>query len=414
MNKDFYINKRKKILDSVDDNSIVVLFSGKAPLRSADQNYRFTPNRNFYYLTGLERENFILLISKRKNKIKETLFIEKPNKELEKWLGFKMRKDEANEISGIEDIKYVNSFNEFFNSIVSKNDFKNLYLDLERRAFETKDTEAIKFSDKVVKRYPYLNINNLYNDLSLLRMIKSTEEIKEIQRAIAITKEGIKNLMKNSKPGIKEYQLEAYFDFTIKSLGAKENAFNTIAASGKNATILHYEDNKGELKDNDLILFDLGVEHNYYCSDISRTFPVNGNFTKRQKDIYNLVLKAEIQTIKEAKPGLTLKELNEITKKILAEGCMKLGILNNEKEISKYYYHGVSHFLGLDTHDVGDYERKLEPGMVITVEPGLYIAEENIGIRIEDDILITEDGSKNLSENIIKTVEEIENFMGEA
>ncbi|MTI66646.1 MAG: aminopeptidase P family protein [Firmicutes bacterium] len=412
MNKEFFINKRKKILDSVDDNSIVVLFSGKAPLRSADQNYRFTPNRNFYYLTGLERENFILLISKRKNKIKETLFIEKSNKELEKWLGFKMRKDEAKEISGIEDIKYVNSFNEFFNSLVLKYDFRNLYLDLERRSFETKDTEAIKFSNQVVKRYPYLNINNLYNDLSLLRMIKSTEEIKEIQKAIGITKEGIKNLMKNSKPGIKEYQLEAYFDFTIKSLGAKENAFNTIAASGKNATILHYEDNKGELRNNELILFDLGVEHNYYCSDISRTFPVNGKFTKRQKEIYNLVLKAEIQTIKEAKPGLTLKELNEITKKILTDGCMKLGILNNEKEISKYYYHGVSHFLGLDTHDVGDYERKLEPGMVITVEPGLYIAEENIGIRIEDDILITEDGSKNLSENIIKTVEEIEDLMG--
>ena len=411
LDKGFFANNRQKVMDKLEEGSLLVLFSGEAPQRSADQAYEYCVNRNFYYLTGLEREKFILLITKKKGQVKEYLFIEESNPDLEKWIGKRMRPEVAKEISGIDDIKYLKDFKDFLNGMLLRVDFEYLYLDLERRGWDAIETPAIQFSKGVSENYPYLRIKNAHPVIAGFRVIKSDEEIVEMKKAIDITKEGIESLMKNAKAGVKEYQLEAYFDFTIKSLGAKTKAFKTIAASGNNATVLHYEDNHSEIGQNDLILFDLGAEYNNYCADISRTFPVNGAFTDRQKEIYNIVLKAELETMKAIKPGLPLKELNNITKKVLAEECKKIGLIKEDSEISKYYYHGVSHYLGLDTHDVGDYDVNLTPGMVLTVEPGLYIEEENIGIRIEDDVLVTEDGFENLSQGIIKTVEEIESFM---
>lgn len=410
MDNKFFINNRKKLYEKIKDNSIIILFSGTAPYRSADQKYKFTPNRNFYYLTGLDRENFTLIISKKNNQYFEEIFIEKNDPILEKWIGKKMGVEEVKEKSGIAKVSYIDNFNERLNKILLVDYYEYLYLDLEKREYTT-DTLAISYSKSISSNYPYLKIENIYYLLSNLRMIKYDDEIENIKKAINYTKEGIKALMENSKPGLYEYQLESYFDFTIKNLGCMEKSFKTIAASGKNATILHYEDNNNVINDNELILFDLGCEYEYYCSDISRTFPSNGKFSDRQKEIYNIVLKAEMETIKYVKPGLTLKQLNEFTKKILIEECKKIGLIKEDNEINKYYYHSVSHFLGLDTHDVGDYNRKLEPGMVITIEPGLYIEEEKIGIRIEDDILITKDGCINLSEDIIRTVDEIEAFM---
>lgn len=411
MNKEIFEVNRKKLLDEISDNSIVILFSGEAPNRSADQGYKYAPNRNFYYMTGLEREKFILMITKRNEKISEKIFIEKSDPQLEKWIGKRMSKEEAQSLSGINEINFIESFEDTFNNLLLRSSFENIYLDLEKRGYNAINTISQNFALDLVKKYPYLKINDVYPKISDLRMIKTDEEIKNIKEAIKHTKLGIESLMNNSKPGLMEYQLEAYYDFTIKSNGINEKSFKTIAAAGKNATVLHYEDNNCLLNDGDLILFDLGCEYNNYCSDISRTFPINGKFSERQKQIYNIVLKAEIETIKAAKPGITTRELNEITKKVLSEECIKIGLIKEESELSKYYYHGVSHYLGLDTHDVGDYERKLEPGMVITVEPGLYIEEEGIGIRIEDDILITEEGFINLSEDIIKSIDDIEEFM---
>jgi len=248
-------------------------------------------------------------------------------------------------------------------------------------------------------------------EIAALRLIKSEEEIELIREAIDITDKGIKALMINSKAGMKEYELEAYFDFTLKSNGVTDYAFHTIAAGGKNATILHYHENNSELKNDELVLFDLGAQYKYYNADISRTFPVNGKFTERQKQVYNVVLRAQEAVTAIAKPGILFSVLNETAKKVLTEGCIELGLIKETSELSKYYFHGVSHYLGLDTHDVGSRDIELRPGMVFTNEPGLYIEEENIGIRIEDDILITEDGCENLSKQIIKTVEEIEEFM---
>ena len=197
----------------------------------------------------------------------------------------------------------------------------------------------------------------------------------------------------------------------MKSSGVTDYAFHTIAACGKNATVLHYNENNSELEDGKLVLFDLGAQYKYYNADISRTFPVSGKFTQRQKQIYNVVLRAQEAVTAIARPGILFSVLNETATKVLAEGCKELGLIKEDSELFKYYFHGVSHYLGLDTHDVGSRDMELKPGMVFTNEPGLYIEEENIGIRIEDNILITESGSENLSKQIIKTVEEIEAFM---
>ncbi len=411
MNKDFYINTRKKIMNNIEDNSLLVLFSGTAPHKSADAEYDFIVNKNFFYMVGTEREKFVLLIERRNNKLKETLFIDKVTPLEEKWTGFRMTEEEAKSISGIENIKPVNGFTDYLNSLLFNDDFSRVYLDLERRGWDSDETKALTLAKDIREKYPHISIKNAYNIIANSRMIKTEAEIDMIKKAIEITNHGIQRMMKNSKPGMMEYQLEAYFDFELKTLGAKRHSFNTIAASGKNAIVLHYGENSCEMKDGDLILFDLGAEYNNYCADISRTFPVNGKFTERQKEIYDIVLKSQLETIKAVKPGIPFKELNNVTKKVLIEECKRIGLIKEDDEISKYYYHGVSHYLGLDTHDVGDREADLAPGMVLTIEPGLYIEEEGIGIRIEDNVVVTEQGCENLSKDIIKTVEEIESFM---
>lgn len=411
MDKLFFTKNRRNLMDKIEDNSLVVMFAGNAPLKSADENYNFTPNRNFYYLTGIDRENMLLLMSKRNNKVEETLFIEKSDPILAKWVGEKMSGEEAKGISGIESTEYVEAFNGNIHKYLNSNNFNKLYLNLEKMNFDSPASKAHEFAKTVTEKYPYVKIDNVFPLISALRTIKSDEEVEYIKEAIEITKEGIKNIMKNAGPGMMEYELEAYFDFTIKSKGIKDYAFNTIAASGKNATVLHYGKNHAKTNDNDLILFDLGAQYRYYNADITRTFPVNGKFTERQKLLYNIVLKAQSEVIQMMKPGVQFKALNEKCREILAQECIGIGLIKEAGELSKYYYHGVSHYLGLDTHDVGDREAVLEKGMVLTVEPGLYIEEEGIGIRIEDDVLITEDGHDVLSKNFLKKVEEIEEFM---
>ncbi len=411
MKKELFIKNRKNLCDKLEENSVTLMFAGEAPFKSADETYAFTPNRNFYYLTGIDREKMILMLVKRNGKVEETLFIEKNDPVMARWVGEKMPEAEAKEISGIEDVKFVEEFEDTFGSILDRAKINDLCLDLERQQFHISMSTSQRFAKVVMERYPYLTIKNIFHEIASLRLIKSEEEIELIRVAIDITDKGIKALMKNSKAGMREYELEAYFDFTLKSNGVTDYAFHTIAAGGKNATILHYHENNCELEDGKLVLFDLGAQYKYYNADISRTFPVNGKFTERQKQVYNVVLRAQEAVTEIAKPGIMFSVLNQTAKKVLAEGCIELGLIKEDSELSKYYFHGVSHYLGLDTHDVGSRDIELKPGMVFTNEPGLYIEEENIGIRIEDDILITEDGCENLSKQIIKTVEEIEEFM---
>ena len=239
-------------------------------------------------------------------------------------------------------------------------------------------------------------------------MVKSPAEVNEIQEAINKTNMGLKAILKKIRPGLYEYQLSSLFYYTIQDYDHSELSFPTICASGENATTLHYPFANSLIKDNDLVLFDLGSQNNFYCGDISRTYPASGAFTEQQKEIYKVVLNCNKEIIKAIKPGVTLKELNALASEILAKGLLNLGIIQNESEIKKYYFHSIGHHLGLDTHDPSDRDLPLVPGNVITDEPGVYIKELGIGIRIEDDILVTEDGSYNLSNSIIKEVNDIE------
>ncbi|WP_304681516.1 aminopeptidase P family protein [uncultured Clostridium sp.] len=416
MIKNIYKINRNNLLDKIKDNSMVILFAGKAIQKTGDQNYPFTPNRNFYYLTGIKEEEHILVMSKINGVKSSKLYIKDINLELEKWNGKTIRKEEAIEVSAVDEVKFKSQFDADIHGMITMKEEINLYLDLERLGLNGNEKISHKFANEIVIKYPQVRVNNIYSKIGELRLRKSDEEVEKIKKAIEITKSSIERLMTEARIGMKEYELEAYFDFNCKLKGATDLAFTTIAAAGKNATTLHYIDNNAELKDNDLILFDLGAEYNCYNADISRTFPVNGKFTVRQKEVYNSVLKVNEEIIKSIKPGMRYKDINEKATDLIADECIKLGLIEDKKDVKKYYYHSIGHSLGMDTHDIETPHRDItfEPGVVFTVEPGIYIEEEGIGIRIEDDILVTEDGAINLSSDIIKTVDEIEAFMKKA
>lgn len=403
--------RRQQLGANIKDDSLIILFSGEAPVSSADQRYEYTPQRNFYYLTNIDRPKMVYVLRKMNGVVEDYLFIETVTEVEEKWTGKRLSKEEAHALSGIKNILPESELRSVLGRWLLNDDFENVYLDLERGSYNHSDTIQIEFAKELKEKYPFVHIQNIYHHITKLRLIKSEDEITNMRTAIEKTRIGIERLMKASKPEMREYQLEAHYDFAIKTEGVKKTSFHTIAASGVNATVLHYDKNDDVCKDGDLILFDLGCEWNYYCSDISRTFPVNGKFSDRQRDVYQAVLDAQLATIEIIKPGVSMAEVNEFARKKLAEGCKKLGLIKYDEEVSRYYYHGIGHYLGLDTHDVGGRGGVLQPGMVITIEPGLYIAEEGIGIRIEDDILVTKDGYENLSKDIIKSIEDIEAFM---
>jgi Xaa-Pro aminopeptidase len=416
MTSEMYSERRKALSKALDNHSTVLLFSGTAPHKSEDVDYTYTPNRNFYYLTGITRPNMILMLTKQGESVTETLFIEEANPVLEKWIGRRMTVAEAKAVSGINSVYFLDSFEAQLGRHLARKRCDAVYLDLGRASWQQPLSKAHEFAAELTRKHPYLQIRNVHRELANLRLIKSEEEINNIRKAIDITRQGIENLLANAKPGMMEYELEAYYDFPLKLNGVKEPGFTSIIASGQNGVILHYEENDQQTKDGDLVLLDLGAQYKYYSADISRTFPVNGKFTERQKQIYNIVLNAEEELIAAVKPGVTWKQLNDLAKRLLADGLKSLGLIQDDAEISRYYYHSVGHQLGLNVHDVTtlDENDPLQPGMVITIEPGLYIEEESIGIRIEDDVLVTENGQENLSKHILKTVEDIETFMAKA
>jgi len=404
-------SRRQKIGQSIKDNSLVIILSGVAPVTTGDQFYEYTPHRNFFYLTNIDRPKMAYVMKKLNGVVEDYLFIEQVSELEEKWSGKRLTKEEAQENSGIKNIMTSTELHLTLGRWLLNEEVEQAYFDLERGSYEHGDTVQISFAKELQRQYPFLQLKNIYPQLTKLRLIKSEAEITNIRTAIDKTRIGIERMMKASKPGLLEYQLEAHYNFAIKTEGVKKTSFHTIAASGPNATILHYENNDQVCQDGDLILFDLGCEWNNYCSDISRTFPVNGKFNPRQREVYQAVLDVQEAVIAMIKPGVTFEELNHFAKASLATACQKLGLIEKEEDVVNYYYHNIGHYLGLNTHDVGGRGGTLQPGMVITVEPGLYIAEEGIGIRIEDDILVTDKGSENLSAEIIKSVAEIEAFM---
>lgn len=411
-----YQTRREKLMEGLEGPCMVCVFSGLAPMRSLDEDYPFSVDRNFYYLTGIERENMVLVLKKTySGKVSQELYIEPYDEYLAKWVGGRMKADEAKEISGIETIVSIDRFHEKMNGFLDSNRGTgkiHVYLDLWRYKEGQAATEAHKFAGRLQRYYPYVAIDELYGRMAAMRCTKSEAELDLMRKAQITTQKAIEEMMKYAHPGINECELEGAFDFALMKQGVREHAFPSIVAGGARATTLHYRENNQEIQDGDLVLIDLGSTEGHYCADISRTFPVNGKFTERQKEIYNTVLEAQRIVIEKARAGMTYDDLNQMVIDFYESRLDELGLRREGKTVRDYYYHGVSHGLGLDTHDIDtEKEHVLKPGMVITVEPGLYIAEEGIGVRIENDILITEDKAEDLSAGILKTVEEIEAWM---
>ncbi len=409
MNQSFYINNRAKFAQTMEENSVMLLLSGHTFRKTGDQDYPFSVDRSFLYMTGIDQADVKLLLCKTAEGVKEYLFLEENDPVRCKWIGMKLTKEEATALSGVESVSYLSEFDAIFQGLF-ENGASVLYLDF--NGFAPKYPTVLgTFKKRFEEEHPDVAVKDANRDLIFLRMYKTAEEVEEIKKSIATTKGALESVMKSMRPGLYEYQIESYFDFYIKYNGQKTTSFDTICATGKNATVLHYTNNNSVIADGDLVQFDLGCETNHYISDISRAYPANGKFTARQKAVYEEVLNCNKRCAEFLKPGVTFKEYNEFANSILIEGMKKLGLIEKDEDFRKYYWHSVGHSIGLDTHDPSLREEIFKPGMIVSDEPGIYIEEEGIGIRIEDDILITETGSENLSKEIIKEVADIEAFM---
>lgn len=409
-----YNKRRQTVFDRMADNSIAVLYSGIEHHVSADEYDLFTAhaNRNFFYLTGLRRDKMALVLDKAAAEPKTTLFIEEADPSMERWYGRKVTVDEAKELSGIDNVRFIDELDGALDMIMTREDVYTAYFDTYRHQKEDLPDYNVVKANEFKTAYPGVSIRNLFPFVAEQRMQKDEDEIALTKEAIKLTDTALKNVLANLKPGMFEYEAQADFEYSIRRNGAEWTAFPTIAGSGMNGTMLHYETNQDMMEDGSLLLMDLGARVRGYNSDITRTYPVNGKYTERQRQVYDIVLEANRTVLKEAKPGMTTVDLNNICKKVLAAGCIRLGLIEKEEEISRYYMHGVSHHLGIDVHDVTvDSNKKLRPGAIISDEPGLYIDEWEIGIRIEDDLLITEDGAVCLSEEIMRDADEIEAYM---
>lgn len=413
--KKYFINRREKLIATLPDGCVALLFSGTKKVMSNDLYYPFVVDKNFYYLTGIDEDNCIYMLIKGESSYKELYFTEERSKEKEKWIGSRMKKEDITEISGLDKIYSLDDFDRVLSSYLNSNnqsvfgDIDAIYFNLAGKSLDEIDTVDAKYAKRIKETYPKVFIRNLFNNIAKLRQIKDDLEIGSIINAISVTKDGIYEMMKNAKSCDYEYEVEAFYQYVLKKNNTSES-FKTICASGINSTILHYEENNSQIDKDSLILCDLGSLRNNYASDISRTFPKNGKFTDMQRKIYEVVLETNKKCIEFLKPGVSRMDYETLARDTLANGLMALNIINEKDDIDKYYYHSVGHLLGLDVHDVGKFE-EFKEGMVVTCEPGLYIPELKIGVRIEDDILITKDGSKNLSKDIIKEIVDIETLM---
>jgi len=415
-----YKKRRDTLVKNLSNDSVTVLFSAENKTRSNDTSYPYRQNSNFYYLSGFKEDNACLVFIKTKKETKSILFVQKKDEVDELWNGKRLGKAQAKKRFLVDSIKLSENFFSEMKEVLK--DRKHLYYD-----FNSLDKKVKKISQNNFQTHK--NIAHLIGEM---RLIKSAQEIKLIKKAISITTQAHHKAIEFNKKDKNEYELLAEIEHTFKKNGSYSDAYTSIVASGDNANTLHYISNDMPLLDGSLILIDAGCEYDYYASDITRTIPVNGSFSKAQKELYSLVLDTQLKIIKMIKPGVLRTKLQKKAEILLTKGMVKLGILKGEyKELikqnqhKKYYPHGIGHWMGLDVHDESPYldanmnEIPLKKGMVLTIEPGLYISEDDksvpkrfrgIGIRIEDDILITKKSYINLSSKIAKTIKEIENI----
>jgi len=417
-----YKKRRDKLLCKLSKHSVGIVYSSVYKTRSNDTEYPFRQDSNFYYLSGFLEDNSCLVFIKKNKKVKTILFVAKKDKTQELWNGKRLGAQEAKKRFLVDKVYEYGEFNSKLKEYIK--DKKALYYDFKL------DYSKVK----VLKRYSkeIQSFDNISSLVQKMRLIKSDAEIGLIKKAISITKDAHHKAMSKASSLKYEYQLQAEIEYEFKRKGAYSDAYTSIVACGNSSNTLHYIDNNQKLKSGELILIDAGCEYKYYASDITRTIPVNGEFRYAQKKLYNMVLKTQLKIIKMIKPGVKRTELQYKAVELLSQGMIDLGILQGSlkkviksESYKKYYPHGIGHWMGIDVHDEAPYKYKnakeipLKKGMVLTIEPGIYIDENDkdvpkkyrgIGVRIEDDILVTKKGCKNLSRKIAKTVEEVEAY----
>ncbi len=425
INSKLFIENREKFKKILKPNSIALFTSNYEYVLNGDADHTFKQNSNLFWLSGIDQEDSILVIYPDcpVEEFRECLFLKQTNEKIAIWEGYKYTKEDATKVSGILTVFWNDNFWGTIRPII--NLAKSVYLPLnenDRFGFKSPYKE-LDFVKEVMQQFPLHHFERSSTHLQRLRSVKSNEELELTRRAIHISKLGFERLLKFTKPGVWEYELEAELIHEYIRNRANGHSFHPIVASGASACVLHYIENKKQCKDGDLLLVDCGVDYANYASDMTRVFPVSGKFTKRQKDVYNAVLRVMREATKLLTPGTMLMEYHKIVgKELMEKELVDLGLLTmdeigkedpNWPAYKKYFMHGTSHFLGIDVHDVGMRYEPMQVGNLFTCEPGIYIKEEGIGIRIENNILITEKGQLDLMDEISMPieVEEIEALM---
>lgn len=422
INAQLFIDNRKKLTAELPPNSMAILLANDEMPRSADQSFVFRQNPDLFWLSGIDQEKTILILYPDcPNPIyREVLFLRKTNEYIAVWEGHKYTMEEARAASGIRQVFWEESFESALKGLMAHCDKVYININENDRADNPVPYKDIRFANDLKYSYPAHEIRRLGPIMSKLRSIKHPVEVELIRKACEITRDAFTRVLKFMKPGVMEYEVEAEIIHEFIRQRANGHAYTPIIASGYNACVLHYIENNRPCNDGELVLMDFGSEYANYASDLTRTIPANGRFTKRQKDIYNAVLNVMKQAKNMLKPGIILADYNKEVGKIMESELIGLGLLNKD-EVSKqdpdnplfkkYFMHGTSHFLGIDVHDIGDRYAPMQVGNVFTCEPGIYIPEEKIGIRLENDILITENGILDLMHDIPVEADEIEELM---
>lgn len=418
-----FIKNRTQFCSKMKANTIAILSSNDVKHNNADDVMGFTQNNDLFYLSGIDQEDTILVLypDAYKKENREIIFIKKTSELIKIWDGEKLTKAQATEISGITRVEWIEDFEMALQYMAFEAD--GFYLGHNehlKRATKDQQTQQDRMIAWCKQKYPLHDYYRATKITRQLRQIKSETEIELIQKAANISVASFKRVLKACKPNIKEYELEAELTYNLIKSGGTRHAFNPIVASGKNACALHYIANDALCKDGDMILMDFGVCYANYNSDTTRCFPVNGKFSERQKEVYSSVLKCLKDGSKLLKPGVIPSDYEKQMASLVEAELIKLGLLTADEVLNqdpeqplykKYFMHGTAHHIGLDVHDVGLYSRPLEAGMVLTCEPGIYIPEEGIGCRLENDYLITKEGNINLTEAMPIEIEDIEALM---
>jgi len=423
IDKSFFVKNRKKFLAKMSKRGLAFFNSNDNYPVSADTTLPFEQHRDIFYLTGINQNETILALynGDAEGETLEMLFVTKPNKILTHWEGERLDETTAFKISGIEKVYWIDDLEKKIDDLMVKTDFLYINNNEHYRAKVETETREERFNKWIQKKFPKKSIKKSNPILQRLRSVKGKLELNLIKKACQITELGFRRVLKFIRPGVWEYEIEAEFAHEFLKNKSRKFAYSPIIASGENSNILHYIENNSQCKKGDLVLLDVGAEYANYSSDMTRTVPVNGKFNNRQKKVYNSVLYVKNQATKLLKPGILWAEHHKEVGKIMTSELLKLGLLDKadiqaqtdkNPAFKKYFTHGTSHHLGLDTHDYGDINLPVEENNVFTVEPGIYIPKEGFGIRLEDDVVVQKEGDPiNLMKNIPIEIDEIEYLM---